>query len=195
MKTPILISFLFVIVFASCKKDDIQFVPITTRTVQIAGYSFYYICFYDNEQIKLDATTPGAISYIWNTGETTPTIFATTGGYSVTVTTNDTTFFYSTSVDYRGTTFYVPNTFSPDGDENNDFFGPQGVFGISKFQMKIYNPELKCVYSTRDYTKPWNGKFHNKGNRCPFGFYYYYFEYSTLTGEAKTKSGMVELLN
>lgn len=197
MKKIILLSAIVLGVFASCKKEHITFPPTTTRVHHMVSEVTVSDCLKDNEEIILDATTPGAITYQWNTGASTPTIIADaiSPDYSVTVTTTDTTLIYIASVIYCGTTFYVPNTITPNWDGHDDFFGPAGInLDMNKYLMKIYNPQMKCVYSTRDVSKPWNGKYHNHNYRCPSGLYYYYFEYSINTDEEKTKTGIVELL-
>jgi gliding motility-associated-like protein len=199
MKKIFCISLITLSVFASCKKEHITFPPTTTRVHHMVSEVTISDCIKDNEEIILDATTPGAITYHWNTGASSPSIIADaiSPDYSVTVTTTDTTLIYIASVMYCGTTFYVPNTFTPEGDGVNDFFGPAGInLDMSNYLMKIYNSQMKCVYSTRDVAKPWNGCFHNNIDKpCPDGFYYYYFEYTTNTDEGKTKSGMVEVIN
>jgi gliding motility-associated-like protein len=193
-KKIILLSLIIPAIFASCKKEHITFPPTTIRVHHMASEGIIVDCFKDNEQIILDATTPGAITYQWNTGASTPTIIADaiSPDYMVAVTTADTTIVYTATISYCGTTFFVPSTFTPHIGGQNDYFGPTGInFDLSKYLMKIYNQQMKCVYSTRDVSKPWNGGYHNH-EQCPSGFYYYYFEYTTNTGEAKTKSGTVE---
>jgi len=196
-KKIIWISLIILSVFASCKKEHVTFPPTTTRVHHMVSEVTVSDCLKDNEEIILDATTPGAITYHWNTGASSPTVIADaiSPDYSVTVTTTDTTIIYTASVIYCGTTFYVPNTFTPEGDGINDFFGPSGInINLSKYLMKIYNPQMKCVYSTRDASKPWNGHYHNDQDKpCPISYYYYYFEYTTTYGEPRTKSGILEL--
>ena len=42
---------------------------------------------------------------------------------------------------------YIPNAFTPNGDNINDTFGPS-VYGISEFEMKIYNRWGQIIYHT-----------------------------------------------
>ena len=70
-------------------------------------------------------------------------------------------------------TFYIPNAFSPDGDQINDFFVPVGA-GIEDnyYRMMIFNRWGALVYETDDLTKPWNGT-DLKGSNAPEGNYIY----------------------
>ncbi|TAH41779.1 MAG: PKD domain-containing protein [Bacteroidetes bacterium] len=57
-------------------------------------------------------------------------------------------------------TFYIPNTFSPNGDGKNDFFGGFGT-RLKSYQMDIFDRWGLLVYSTDDILKPWDGKNNN----------------------------------
>ncbi|MFM8243735.1 MAG: gliding motility-associated C-terminal domain-containing protein, partial [Crocinitomicaceae bacterium] len=69
-------------------------------------------------------------------------------------------------------TVYVPNTFTPNGDEHNHLFYP--VFSGSNLDRKsysflIYNRWGEIVYQTTDLNEGWNG-FYN-GSPCIQGTY------------------------
>ena len=55
---------------------------------------------------------------------------------------------------------YIPDAFTPNGDNINDAFGPS-VYGISKFEMKIYNRWGETIYHTTEKDKPWDGTTNN----------------------------------
>lgn len=54
-------------------------------------------------------------------------------------------------------TLFVPNTFTPNADSKNEFFGPGGL-GIAWYDMKIYSRWGEMIYAT-DNSQPWDGKF------------------------------------
>ncbi len=69
-------------------------------------------------------------------------------------------------------TVYVPNTFTPNGDEHNHLFYP--VFSGANLDRKsysflIYNRWGEIVYQTTDLNEGWNG-FYN-GSPCIQGTY------------------------
>jgi gliding motility-associated-like protein len=65
---------------------------------------------------------------------------------------------------------YIPNAFTPNGDNINDAFGPS-VYGISEFEMTIYNRWGQIIYHTTEQNKPWDGTINN--NETQAGVYTY----------------------
>lgn len=66
---------------------------------------------------------------------------------------------------------YIPNTFTPNGDNNNDFFKIRGP-SFSVFYFAVYNRWGQLVYETEDVTQGWDGTF--KGKPCDPGVFGYY---------------------
>ena len=59
-------------------------------------------------------------------------------------------------------TFYAPNTFTPNNDNINDVFFPQGEgWNESTFKLFIFDRWGEQIYSTNDVRKGWNGKAKN----------------------------------
>ena len=63
-----------------------------------------------------------------------------------------------------------PNAFSPNGDNENDTFGPADACPVT-FQMSIFNRWGNIVYTTTDATAGWDGTF--EGSPAPDGNYTY----------------------
>ena len=57
--------------------------------------------------------------------------------------------------------FFIPNTFTPNGDEHNDLLVTIGD-NIATFYMIIANRWGEVVYTTNDINKFWDGKFQGK---------------------------------
>ncbi len=55
-----------------------------------------------------------------------------------------------------------PNAFSPNGDGNNDVFGPATYTSVKSFEMYIYNRWGEKVFYTNDITKGWTGYVNGK---------------------------------
>jgi gliding motility-associated-like protein len=69
--------------------------------------------------------------------------------------------------------YELPNTFTPNGDGQNDVFRPFPTFRfIAKIEMKIVNRWGNTVFSTTDPTINWDGKGLN-GENLADGTYYY----------------------
>lgn len=70
---------------------------------------------------------------------------------------------------------YVPNTFTPDGDEFNNIFNAIYALEIHEWEMKIYNRWGQEVYKTDDTEIGWDGTF--KGTMMQDGMYTYIIRY------------------
>lgn len=67
---------------------------------------------------------------------------------------------------------YIPNAFTPNGDEINDSF-PAKAYGIIDFEMLIFDRWGNLIYQTDDIRKPWDGKA-NHGNELAQSDVYVY---------------------
>jgi gliding motility-associated-like protein len=67
---------------------------------------------------------------------------------------------------------FTPNTFTPNGDEGNQIFLPIIAQGYKKnvYELTIYNRWGEIVFSTKDPSEGWNGKFNNYTD-CQDGVY------------------------
>ncbi len=59
-------------------------------------------------------------------------------------------------------TIWIPNAFTPNGDERNNVFAPKGVCILS-YSMQIFDRWGELLYTTND-SKPWDGKVRGGGN-------------------------------
>lgn len=64
---------------------------------------------------------------------------------------------YNTVIIRPDFAFYVPNSFTPNGDRNNDSFSGYGI-GITRYKMDIFDRWGNHFYTTDDIEKPWDGK-------------------------------------
>lgn len=72
---------------------------------------------------------------------------------------------------------YVPNGFSPNDDNYNDWFNIQGLYNVfTEHQLKIYNRYGDVIFEGNN-NKPWFGKINrglnNHGQTVPVGTYFY----------------------
>ena len=72
---------------------------------------------------------------------------------------------------------YIPQGFSPNDDNYNDWFNIQGLYNIFiNHELQIYNRYGDLIFEGHN-DKPWYGKINrglnNKGDRAPVGTYYY----------------------
>ncbi len=85
---------------------------------------------------------------------------------------------------------FVPNIFTPNGDNKNDEFRVSYV-SIKDFEIAIYNTFGKKVYESNDITKGWDGTY--KGRDMANGAYYYVIVATDSAGNKIEKKGTVNL--
>jgi len=74
-----------------------------------------------------------------------------------------------------GLVYYIPNTFTPDGDQFNQTFRPIFTSGIDpyNYQMLIYNRWGEVIFESQNPDFGWDGSYTEKGNPCQIGTYTY----------------------
>ena len=86
---------------------------------------------------------------------------------------------------------YIPNAFSPNGDDVNDIWFVFGV-GIKDIKVMVFNRWGEKVFETDDQFQGWDGTF--KGVLQPPGVYVYVAEMVYLSGQTREKHGSVTLI-
>jgi gliding motility-associated-like protein len=211
----ILFSLLFMalILFTFCKKDEYVGVEKTVNdTVAMITHDTrdeYFL--YDNMHLYLDATTPGAISYQWlPTNETSPVVefipndyrpfpvnlfgAGVFGAYEVLVTLPDTTIKYIIGVKADESTVYCANSFTPNNDGMNDYWGPYYIdAAVTINDVNIYDEHNKRLFHASENENIfWDGKYNDKV--CDVGIYYYTIHYTSVQGSKRSKEGMLQIL-
>jgi gliding motility-associated-like protein len=94
--------------------------------------------------------------------------------------------------------YFLPNVFSPNGDDLNDLFIPFKYRYVESIDMKIYNRWGGLVFETQDPDVLWNGLNKDSGEICTDGVYYYVAKVNTirLSGiVTEVFNGNVQLMN
>ena len=91
------------------------------------------------------------------------------------------------------TKIVIPNVFTPNGDDHNDYFKID-ILGEFKYDMMIYNRWGTKVFTSTDKNNMWNGKDNNTGADCADGTYFYIFTYQLKGHEVQTVHGTVTLI-
>lgn len=68
---------------------------------------------------------------------------------------------------------YFPNAFTPDGDGINEFFGPAGHY-IETFEMTVFDRWGEVVFTSKDFTIPWDGTVNGSTNATTGVYVYTY---------------------
>ncbi len=74
-----------------------------------------------------------------------------------------------------GLTYYIPNSFTPDGDQYNQVFLPIFTYGIdpSNYSLEIYNRWGELIFESKNPAIGWDGTYSTNGIQCQNGSYLY----------------------
>ncbi|MDC1202972.1 gliding motility-associated C-terminal domain-containing protein, partial [Crocinitomicaceae bacterium] len=183
---------------------------ICVQSDPLASFSVSPQSFTDvNQLVSFTNNSQGAVDYIWSfgdgyTGQTfnpSHLYYETEAGIMITLTAiSDFGCIDSTQVFIpfdEQEIFYVPNTFTPDGDNFNQTFTPIFYSGFDpyNFEMLIFNRWGEVIFETRDCTKGWDGSYGLSGSDSQDGVYTWKIIYKNPeTDERKIVVGHVTLL-
>jgi gliding motility-associated-like protein len=87
---------------------------------------------------------------------------------------------------------FIPNSFTPNDDDKNDFFAPSFQCEYSYFSLTIFDRWGNTVYYSSNSNGKWDGKF--KGNICPDDVYVYKLEAVQKSNDKKiVRNGHISL--
>ena len=88
---------------------------------------------------------------------------------------------------------YIPNSFTPNGDNINDCLEPVGnAVDIERYSLVIFNRQGEVVFETEDFDKCWDGSLRGNGYYVPADVYHYeLIVKSVFDKEAQKKVGTV----
>ncbi|GAB4377655.1 MAG: hypothetical protein Kow0075_06500 [Salibacteraceae bacterium] len=137
----------------------------------------------DEDSIPLVATWPRA-KYLWNTGDTTDTVWTgnQSRNYTVTVTYGACEYIDSRKVDLSPLVcigiecqIFQTNVFSPNADGVNDLFRITSTCEFVSFTLYIYNRWGQLVHKSTNAAYGWDGTI--GGMPAEEGVYFYHLEY------------------
>jgi len=159
--------------------------------------------------LEFTNTSSGANSYTWDFGDGASSteinpeyIFsANLNGHVITLTAYSQ--FLCSNIDSveilfnNGLIYYIPNTFTPNGDEFNQTFKPifSNSIDVYNYSFYIYNRWEHVIFETHDVEKGWDGLFGEDGTPVPQGTYTYKIIVKyTETDERKEFFGHINLV-
>ena len=87
-------------------------------------------------------------------------------------------------------TIFVPNTFTPNGDDENELFFVKGN-NVITFELSIYDRWGELMFNTKDINATWDGKF--RGKVVPTGTYSYVYTAYGKDAQTVNKSGTINI--
>jgi len=86
----------------------------------------------------------------------------------------------------------VPNIFTPDGDQKNDFFLPVLTFTPAEYRLIISNRQGRVLFETRDFLEEWDGSY--TGQKVPEGVYLWFLRIKSPTGKTISRTGTITVV-
>jgi len=173
-----------------CKlRDTLSVVPRPKPVVYLGPDTT--VC--KNKPVVLNTGASTFDTYLWSTGETTPSILITqTGTYSITVTQSGCETADTIVVIPGDCGVYIPSAFTPNNDNLNDNFGVVENTTLQYYSMQIFSKWGQLIFTSNDVTKKWDGTF--KGKNMPNGSYVWILNYTNIRGRKFYEQGTVMLL-
>ena len=149
------------------------------------------------DEVQLAATGPGAVS--WEP----PYALSCTECAAPLADPQETTTYTVTLTDINGCkardavtvilngSLFVPNTFSPNGDDINDVFGAWGK-EIKTLSMMVFNRWGELIYTGSSLDARWDGTY--SGQQSPIDTYVWRIDVEELVGKKRTLYGHVNLV-
>ncbi len=134
---------------------------------------------------------PGG-TYEWSTGEKTEKIEVKNEGQYFLTVTKDCTATDTINIGVGNCELFMPNAFTPDGNNINDKFGPVSSFATKYYLFVLFDRWGNIIFETNDVKQKWDGN--NRGKQLPIGSYFWKINYTNLRGINKYEQGMVTLL-
>ncbi len=130
----------------------------------------------EDASIEIRAIRGGFEPYTvqWSTGSTDMMIEALAeGSYGVTITDDEGCVFQETIDITKNdiTCLFIPNSFSPNGDDINDTWKIRNIELYPSVQLRVFNRWGVNVFENTGYERPWDGMF--QGRQLEPGTYYY----------------------
>jgi gliding motility-associated-like protein len=102
-------------------------------------------------------------NYTWQDGSSFPTyIVRQSGIYSVNISNQCGSLSDTLAIQKGGCELYIPNSFSPNGNGENDLFRPLTFGNFNFYEFAIFNRYGKIVFQSKDPLKGWDGNYQNK---------------------------------
>lgn len=159
-----------------------------------------------NPETEILNTTTGAASYEWDMGDNGLYNFFQPGMYTYPMYTLNEFIITLTATSDKGCVdtaqykiyfdnsliFYVPNTFTPDGNEYNNVFKPILTSIVDSYLLQIYNRWGELIFESNDKEVGWDGSYN--GSIVQNGAYNWVIKIKTDGTQTHTKRGSVNLL-
>ncbi len=102
-------------------------------------------------------------NYLWQNGSTSNTFLVNSGGiYTVSISNSCGISTDTLAIKELPCLWKFPNVFTPNDDNVNDIFNILNGFGVTNYELKIYNRFGQLIFQTNQVNGGWDGRFNKK---------------------------------
>ena len=174
-----------------CKNSD---------SIQVNNLSHHYININDTtfcEGEKWYIKLPASNTYKWYNGSSSPQIIIEDSGFywvQITDICKTYTDSFAAQTEDCDCKMFVPNVFTPNNDNLNDFFFPVITCEFDEYHIVIYNRWGQLLFESFDQNEKWDGKYKNR--EVAEGVYFYLITYKHLLSSDKERyrSGSITII-
>jgi gliding motility-associated-like protein len=192
--------------------DSIIVTNVTMISNPIAAFTFSYESAYGTyTDVEFINNSIGADYYEWNFGDGSVlsdlenpihSYLGSADQYHVTLNVASNNGLCTDSVDTYITIddpliYYVPNAFTPDGDEYNNTFTPVFTSGFDPYDyhLTVFNRWGEIVFESYNASIGWDGTYRSRGELCQDGVYVWRIEFKETKSDKRiAEQGHVALL-
>lgn len=145
--------------------------PADTCPADVMQYRLYYATsITDSSELLMVIDNPFTQEYIHGPLNTIAGCYSISAIDSIG---NESAISVKICVDIDSCSLYsLPNVFTPNNDQYNDFFRPFPYTSVEKVELQIFNRWGRLVYKTNDPEINWDGKNMENRQPCPDGVYF-----------------------
>ena len=163
------------------------FVPIYVHPTPVVSLrDSAYLCL--GNPFYLNAGFNDSASYQWQNGSTGQYFFVTQPGLYWVNVSNEGCMVSDTVLIDICTSVWIPNSFIPDGNNQNDVFQVKSSTELKHYQIYIYNRWGEVIFESDDINESWDGTY--DGKDCPQGVYVYVVTWEGQGNLASEREGM-----
>ena len=189
-----------------CVSDTTQSIEILIHPNPEAAFTYSPKEPFLNELVLFEDLSTDAASWFWEFGDGGSSLeqhpnhyYAERGSYTITLIVQNEICYdtaQATIIVDEPVIFYVPNVFTPDGDQFNEIFQPifSSGFDPYDFHLTIFNRWGEIIFESYDHSKGWDGTYGDQG-LVQDGVYVWVIAFGDINSDKKyTYSGHVTLL-
>ncbi len=147
-----------------CSSEDEVFVDVVSMPEKFLNQNIKKTyCFEEEDAVTLSTDLRDPYTYTWSNGNNGNAIkVKEKGTYTLSITLGKCTSKDEiTLTEYCESTLFIPNAFTPNGDNKNEIFKAEGNF-IDDFRLMVFNRWGEKIFESDNFNNGWNGTYNGQ---------------------------------